>query len=92
MSYFSLVLGELVPKKIAMQKPEQVSFRVVSVLLFVSQVTRPFVKILSLSTNAVVRLLGMDPNADEETVTEEEIRMMVDVGQRRASLNIRKRK
>lgn len=81
MSYFSLVLGELVPKKIAMQKPEQVSFRVVSVLLFVSKVTRPFVKILSLSTNGVVRLLGMDPNADEETVTEEEIRMMVDVGQ-----------
>ena len=81
MSYFSLVLGELVPKKIAMQKPEQVSFRVVSVLLFVSRATRPFVKILSLSTNGVVRLLGMDPNADEETVTEEEIRMMVDVGQ-----------
>lgn len=81
MSYFSLVLGELVPKKIAMQKPEQVSFRVVSVLLFVSKVTRPFVKILSLSTNAVVRLLGMDPNADEETVTEEEILMMVDAGQ-----------
>ncbi len=81
MSYFSLVLGELVPKKIAMQKPEQVSFRAVSILLVVNTVARPFVKILSLSTNAVVRLLGMDPNADEETVTEEEIRMMVDVGQ-----------
>ena len=81
MSYFSLVLGELVPKKIAMQKSEQVSFKVVSTLLVVHTVARPFVRILSLSTNAVVRLLGMDPNADEETVTEEEIRMMVDVGQ-----------
>lgn len=80
-SYFSLVLGELAPKKIAMQKPEKVSFAVVPVLLFVSKVTKPFVKILSVSTNAVVRLFGLDPNADEEEVTEEEIRMMVDVGQ-----------
>ena len=80
-SYFSLVLGELAPKKIAMQKPEKVSFAVVPVLLFVSRVTKPFVKILSVSTNAVVRLFGLDPNADEEEVTEEEIRMMVDVGQ-----------
>ncbi len=81
MSYFSLVLGELAPKKIAMQKPEKVSFAVVPVLLFVSKVAKPFVKILSFSTNAVVRLFGIDPNADEEVVTEEEIRMMVDVGQ-----------
>ncbi len=80
-SYFSLVLGELAPKKIAMQKPEKVSFAVVPVLLFVSKVTKPFVKILSVSTNGVVRLFGLDPNADEEEVTEEEIRMMVDVGQ-----------
>ena len=80
-SYFSLVLGELAPKKIAMQKSEQVSFAVVPVLLFVSKVCKPFVKVLSVSTNAVVRLCGMDPNADEEEVTEEEIRMMVDVGQ-----------
>ncbi len=81
MGYFNLVLGELVPKKIAMQKPEQVSFKVVSILMVVHTVAKPFVKLLSLSTNAVVRLLGMDPNAAEETVTEEEIRMMVDAGQ-----------
>lgn len=80
-SYFSLVLGELAPKKIAMQKPEKISFTVVPVLLFVASVTKPFVKVLSLSTNGVVRLLGFDPNADEEQVTEEEIRMMVDVGE-----------
>ena len=81
MSYFSLVLGELAPKKIAMQKPEKVSFAVVPVLLFVNKITKPFVKLLSASTNAVVRIFGIDPNADEEVVTEEEIRMMVDVGQ-----------
>ncbi len=81
MSYFSLVLGELAPKKIAMHKPERVSFAAVPVLLFVNKVFRPFVKLLSASTNGVVRLFGIDPNEDEEVVTEEEIRMMVDVGQ-----------
>lgn len=79
-SYFSLVLGELAPKRIAMQIPEKISFKVVGILLFVASVTKPFVKVLSVSTNAVVRLFGFDPNADEENVTEEEIRMMVDVG------------
>lgn len=81
MSYFSLVLGELAPKRMAMQKPEAIAYKVVPVLLVVKKFTSPFVKILSLSTNAVVRLFGFDPNADEESVTEEEIRMMVDVGE-----------
>jgi len=81
MSYFSLVLGELAPKRMAMQKPEMIAYKVVDVLLVVKRVCTPFVKILSLSTNAVVRLFGFDPNANEEVVTEEEIRMMVDVGQ-----------
>ncbi len=79
-SYFSLVFGELAPKKIGMQAPEKVSFAVVKPLLIISKLTTPFVKLLSVSTNGVVRLLGFDPNADEEEVTEEEIRMMVDVG------------
>ncbi len=80
MSYFSLVFGELVPKKIGMQIPEKISFKVVGILLFISKFFSPVVKILSLSTNGVVRILGFNPHADEETVTEEEIRMMVDVG------------
>ena len=67
MSYFSLVLGELTPKKIAMQAPEKISFKIVGILIF-------------FSTNAMVRLFGFNPHADEETLTEEEIRMMVDVG------------
>ncbi len=79
-SYFSLVLGELAPKRIAMQVPEKVSFKVVGILLFIAKIAKPFVKVLSVSTNGVVRMFGFDPNADEENVTEEEIRMMVDVG------------
>ena len=80
-SYFSLVLGELAPKRIAMQKCEAISFKVVGVLLFVRAITRPFIKVLSVSTNLVVRMLGFDPNANEEVVTEEEIRMLVDAGE-----------
>ena len=80
MSYFSLVLGELVPKKIAMNKPEKMAFMAAPILVFVAKVTKPVVKFLALSTNGVLRLMGIDPHADEEIVTEEEIRMMVDVG------------
>ncbi len=80
-SYFSLVFGELAPKKIGMQKSEKVAYKVVGILLFVMKVTKPFVKILSMSTNGIVRLFGIDPLADEEEVTEEEILMMVDVGE-----------
>ncbi len=80
-SYFSLVLGELAPKRIAMQKCESISFSVVGILLGVKTVTTPFIKILSFSTNLVVRVLGFDPNASEEIVTEEEIRMLVDAGE-----------
>ncbi len=81
LSYFSLVLGELVPKKIAMQKAEALSFRVAGVLNGLAAVLRPFIGLLSASTNFVLRLLGIDPNASEQTVTEEEILMMVDVGE-----------
>lgn len=80
LSFFSLVFGELVPKKVAMQRAEQIAFRVVGVLLVVGKLFKPFVWLLSVCTNAVTRLLGLDPHAEQETVTEEEILMMVDVG------------
>lgn len=80
-SYFSLVLGELVPKRIAMQKSEKIAYAVSGILLVFKKLMSPFVKVLSGSTNLVVRMLGLDPNANEDIVTEEEIRMMVDVGQ-----------
>lgn len=83
LSYFSLVFGELVPKKIAMQNPELISFKVAGILLFFSKIFRPFIWLLSSSSDLVVRCLGIDPNKNEELVTEEEILMMVDAGQER---------
>lgn len=80
-SYFSLVFGELVPKKIAMQKSEQIAFKVVGILLALRRLLYLPVSLLTVSTNAVVRIFGMNPNAEDENVTEEEIRMMVDVGE-----------
>jgi putative hemolysin len=80
-SFFSLVLGELAPKRIAMQCGEKISFAVVGILLFIKSAMKPFIKLLSFSTNLVVRIFGFDPNASEETMTEEEIRMMVDAGE-----------
>ena len=83
LSYFSLVLGELVPKKIAMQKSEALAFRFIGVLNATATIFKPFVSFLTVSTNFVLRLLRIDPNASEETVTEEEILMMVDVGEQK---------
>lgn len=87
LSYFTLVLGELVPKRLAMKKAEQISFFVVSPLNLLSVVTSPFVKLLSVSTNSVVRLFGVDPSAEEKRVTEEEIRLLVDVGEEKGTIH-----
>lgn len=81
LSYFTLVFGELVPKRVAMQKPEQISMIAIKPLSVLSRITSPFVRFLTLSTNFIIRIFGGNPDADEEEITEEEIRMMVDVGQ-----------
>lgn len=81
LSYLTLVFGELVPKRVAMQKPEQISMLAVTPISILSVLTRPFVRLLTFSTNFIIRLFGGNPDADEEQVTEEEILMMVDVGQ-----------
>ncbi len=86
LSYFSLVLGELVPKRIAQKYPEKVSFFAVRIVRAFGVVLGPFVKLLTVSTNFCLRLLGIDPNANEKNVTEEEIRMMVDVGSESGSI------
>ncbi len=87
LSYFTLVLGELVPKRLALQKAEAISFFAVTPLTLLAKVTFPFVKLLNMSTNGIVRLFGVDPNADDEKVTEEEIRMMVDVGEEKGTIH-----
>ncbi len=81
LSYVTLVLGELVPKRIAMKKPEKVAKMVIGTISFSAKLARPVVWFLSISTNAVLRLLRIDPKAETEEVTEEEIRMMVDAGE-----------
>lgn len=87
LSYFTLVFGELVPKRIAMQRSMEVvrlSSRVVAAL---SVVMRPVIWFLSFSTNTVLRLLRMKVESEEETVTEEEIRMMVDIGEEKGTID-----
>lgn len=85
LSYFSLVLGELVPKRVAMKNPEKVAFGSIGVVRFIYSFTSPFVKLLTWSTNVVSKLFGVT-GANEEVVTEEEIRMMVDVGEEKGSI------
>ncbi|RHW41461.1 HlyC/CorC family transporter [Neobacillus notoginsengisoli] len=86
LSYFTLVLGELVPKRLALQKAEPIAFFAVKPLIILSKVTSPFGKLLTASMNGIVRLFGVDPNAEEENVTEEEIRMMIDVGKEKGTI------
>lgn len=86
LAYFSLVFGELVPKKIAMKRAEEISFRFAGVLSGVATVFRPIVSLLTASTNGVLRMIGIDPNDTEQTVTEEEIMMMVDAGEEKGVL------
>jgi putative hemolysin len=86
LSYFTLVLGELVPKRLALQKAEAIAYAAVMPLTILSKITSPFVKLLTLSMNVIVRLFGVDPNAENENVTEEEIRMMIDVGKEKGTI------
>ena len=76
-SYLSLILGELVPKRLALQKPETVSLVTSGVLDRFATLTRPLIWLLSRSTNAVVRALGIAPRAPEQQVSEQELREMV---------------
>ncbi len=78
LSYFTLVLGELVPKRIAMKNPEKVAMHLCSLVGFFAVVFRPAVWFLSVSTNLVLKMLRIDPKHDDEEVTKEEIRLMVE--------------
>ncbi|MDD3706426.1 MAG: hemolysin family protein [Clostridiaceae bacterium] len=78
---FTLVLGELVPKRMALSEPEKTAFRVAGMINFLSKVTYPIVKFLTMSTNLVVKLAGGSVTVTEEQITEEEIRTMINVGE-----------
>ncbi len=86
LSYFTLIFGELVPKRLAMKNCEKIAFASIGIIKTISVITAPFVKFLTFSTNIVSKLFGVSEN-EEETVTEEEIRMMVDVGEEKGTIN-----
>ena len=86
LSYFTLIFGELVPKRLAMKHYEKISFATIGIIRGISIVTAPFVKFLTASTNIVSKLFGVSGD-EEETVTEEQIRMMIDVGEEKGTID-----
>ena len=87
LSYFTLVFGELVPKRVAMKKAEALGLGISGLIRGISIVFKPIVWFLSASTDAILRLLGIDPNEEDEQVSEEEIRMMVDAGSEKGAID-----
>ena len=86
LSYFTLIFGELVPKRLAMKYSEKIAYGSVGIIRAISIIMSPFVKFLTFSTNIVSKVFGVSEN-EEETVTEEEIRMMVDVGEEKGTID-----
>jgi len=78
LSYFTLILGELVPKRIAMRNAENLALSMSGFITFIAKTFSPLVLLLTSSTNGLLRLLGIDPNDNEEIITEDEIRLMVE--------------
>ena len=87
LSYITLIFGELVPKRIAMKRSEQIAMGISGIVSGISVAFKPLVWLLSVSTNLVLRLCGIDPNEAEDQVSEEEIRMMVDAGSEKGTID-----
>ena len=85
LSFFTLVFSELVPKRLAMKYYEKISYATIGVIRGISLVTAPFVKLLTFSTNMISKLFGVG-EAEEEVVTEEEIKMMIDEGEEKGTI------
>ena len=85
LSFFTLVFGELVPKRLAMKYYEKISYATIGMIRGISVITAPFVKLLTVSTNMVSKIFGVG-EAEEEVVTEEEIKMMIDEGEEKGTI------
>ena len=85
LSFFTLIFGELVPKRLAMKNYEKIAFGTIGIIRGISIVTAPFVKLLTVTTNAISKIFGVSEN-EEEIVTEEEIKMMVDQGEENGTI------
>ena len=80
LSYFTLVLGELVPKRIAMKHKDKLARAMCGVISGLTTVLKPVIWFLAVSTNGVLRLFGINPHEKEESVSEEDIVIMLDAG------------
>lgn len=78
LSFFSIVLGELVPKRIAMKNAEKLSLGLCGFIRFMSCIFAPFVWVLTKTTNGILRMFGINPHEEEEAASEEELRIMLD--------------
>lgn len=87
LSYVTLIFGELVPKRIAMQYAEKIALFISSSIYLIAKIFSPIVWLLTASTNISLRLLGINPEQKSENVTEEEIRIMVDVGSENGTID-----
>jgi len=87
LSYITLVFGELVPKRLAMRKSEKIALGMAGLLCAASRFFAPLTGLLSLSTNGILRLMGIDPNEENDEVSEEEIRLMVDEGSQKGVID-----
>ena len=87
LSYFTLVLGELVPKRWAMKHKEKLANGVCGVISVLTVILKPVIWFLTVSTNGVLRLFGVNPNEKEESVSEEDIVLMLDAGGDEGTLN-----
>lgn len=90
LSYFTLIFGELVPKRIAMKFPDKIALAIIKIVWFFYLISRPFVIFLAASTNAVLKLFGLN-GEDEEEVTEEEILLLVEEGEEKGFIEHRER-
>lgn len=87
LSLVTLIFGELVPKRVAMTRGEKLAMKFAGILTAFSAIVKPVVTFLAWSTNVILRLFGINPNEEPEEVTEEEIRMMVDVGEEKGVID-----
>lgn len=88
LAYFNLVFGELVPKRVAMKNAEKLALGMSGMLKLVSKLFAPLVWFLSASTNGMLRLIGIDPEDEEEVISEEEIFMMLDQGSEKGTIDL----
>lgn len=87
LSYFTLIFGELVPKRLAMKKAEAISLGLSGTINFIAVCFKPLVWLLTVSTNGVLRLLHIDPDEDDSAVSEEDIRLMADAGSENGAID-----